>query len=230
MNTISFHDKQTDMRLIKILKDNVAPAVVKRKEGKLGAFPDDVVVDYEVISQHIFDIHDCKSDGSIVCDRNSADRAATYINGTSSAPYNLLFIKYDEFINQFRKSPNEDWSKDLKRADYIVCVSDNNDYFIIHELSVGNIKSKGHDAKSQFIGTLNFLMKIPEIKEYIYGCTTKKCIVSARGCDDIKPSPRGIAAGFSRPYKFIPNPCEIKIPSLNKLDFTIWKGNIVHIA
>ncbi|TGG39257.1 MULTISPECIES: hypothetical protein [Bacteroidales] len=218
------------MRLVEILKDNVAQAVVRRRKESLGSFPDEVTVDYELISLHEFDIHDCKPDRSILCDRNSPDRAATYINGTSSAPHDLLFIKYEEFINQFRKSSSVDWSKDLKRADYIVSLSVNNECFIIHELSIGNIKSKRSDAKSQFIGTINFLMKIPEAKEYIDGCTIKKCIVSARGCDDIKPSPRGIAAGFSRPYKFIPNPCEIKIPSLNKLDFTIWKGNIVHIA
>ncbi|MDE5553569.1 MAG: hypothetical protein K2J10_00100 [Muribaculaceae bacterium] len=218
------------MSIIEILSNCVAPAVIKRREKQLGVFPDEVIVDYEIILDHIFDIHDCKSDGSIKCDRNSSDRAATYINGVPSAPYDLVFIKYDNFINQFRKSPKEDWSKDLKRADYIVTVLDSNNYFILHELSVGNIKSKGPDAKSQFIGTINFLMGIPEIKEYIDNCSMKKCIVSARGCDDIKPSPLGVAAGFSRPYKIIPNPCEFKVPSLNKLGFTVWKGNIVNIA
>ncbi|MDE6369142.1 MAG: hypothetical protein K2K94_07880 [Muribaculaceae bacterium] len=218
------------MGIIEILSNWVAPAVVKRREKQLGVFSDEVTVDYEIISEHIFDIHDCKSDGLIRCKRDSPDRAATYINGVSSASYDLLFIKYDNFIDQFRKSPREDWSKDLKRADYIVTVLDNNNYFILHELSVGNIKSKGSDAKSQFIGTINFLMGIPKIKEYIDNCTVKKCIVSAKGCDDIKPSPRGVAAGFSRPYKIIPNPCEFEIPSLNKLGFTIWKGNIVNIV
>lgn len=218
------------MQIIEILKNNIASAVVKRRTKALGEFPDDVTVNYEIISQHVFDIHDCKSDGSIICDRNSSDRAATYINGTPETPYELLFIKYDEFINQFRKNSREDWSKDLKRADYIVTIPEKNDYFILHELSTGNIKSKGSDAKSQFIGTITFLMKIPEIKEYIDRCEVKQCIVSARGCDDIKPSPKGVAAGFSRPYRIVPNPCEFKVPMLNKLGFSVWKGNIVRIA
>lgn len=218
------------MQITEIFANSVAEAVLKRRSAVLGAFPNPVVVDCETIADHEFDIHDCKEGGTVKCHRDAEDRAATYINGTAEAPHELVFIKYDEFLKQFRLAPDQDWSKDLSRVDYIVVIPDTNAYFLLHEISIGNIKSKESKARNQFIGTIRFLMSIPLVKKYIEACEARLCFVSARGCDDIKPSPRGVAAGFVRPYRLVPNPCEFKIPSLNNLGFTFWKGNIINIA
>lgn len=218
------------MDILRILKTDVAKSVENRKIGSLGNFPNNVEIYTEEIQDYEFCIHDCKTDGSIKCTPNNPDRAATYINGVHDAPNNLLFIKYEDFINQFRIDYSRDWSKDLSRVDYIVIIPGSKKYFLLHEVSIGNIKSKQSDAKHQFIRTMKFLWTIPSMRQYIETCSNKLCYVSARGCDDIKSTPRGIADGFARPYKIIPNPCEFSIPSLNKMGFTIWKGNIVRIA
>lgn len=218
------------MDILHILDTHTAISVESRKINSIGKFPNNVTVLTETIQEYEFDIHDCKSDGSIRCQRTAADRAATYLNGEIESPNNLLFIRYEEFLNQFRLDSSHDWAKGLSRVDYIVIIPDSMEYFILHEVSIGSIRSKQSDAKNQFIGTLKFLWSIPEMKQYIEKCTNKLCFVSALGCNDIKSSPKGVAAGFSRPYTIVPNPSEFKVPSINKLGFTIWKGNIVRIA
>ena len=216
-------------QIVDILKNQVANAIIHRKIVSLGEFCGIIEVPTQVINKHIFHIHDCKADGLIECSQNSADRAATYKNGTPEAPNNLLFIKYEEFVNQFNKSNKCDWSKGLSRVDFIVVTKEFPKHFLMHEVSIGNINSKKADARNQFIRTLDFLLKVPEMKECINQFEIKRCLVSARGCDDIKPTPRGMADGFGRPYKLIPNPSEVRIPVINKVGFTIWKGNIIDV-
>ena len=217
------------MEILHILETYVATFVENRKKNSLGNFPDNVYIQTEAIREYEFDIHDCKNDGFIRCSRTAPDRAATYLNGEIESPNNLLFIKYEEFLNQFRLDASHDWAKGLSRVDYIVIIPDSMKYFILHEVSIGNIRSKQSDAKNQFIGTLRFLWSIPEMRQYIEKCTNKICFVSALGCNDIKSSPRGVATGFFRPYAIVPNPSEFKVPSINKLGFTVWKGNIVRV-
>lgn len=217
------------MDILHILESCVASSVENRKKSSLGKFPNEVSILTEAIQEYEFDIHDCKADGSVRCSRTSADRAATYLNGDPEIPNPLLFVKYEEFLNQFRLDASHDWAKGLNRVDYIVIIPDTKRYFMLHEVSIGKISNKQSDSKNQFIGTLRFLLTIPEMRQYIENCANKLCFVSALGCDDIKSSPRGIAAGFTRPYAIVPNPSEFKIPSINKLGFTIWKGNIVRI-
>lgn len=218
------------MRIVNLMVMRVAKTVVNNRLALWGPYPDSINVDYEVVSDHIFDIHDCKEDDSVVCAKGTEDRAATYINGVPGSTYNLMFVKYEEFLEQFRISPAQDWAKGLGRVDYIVVVPDSNRLFMLHEVSIGTIKNKEKKAKKQFLDTIKFLMKVPEMKAYIDGHSDKQCYVSARGCDDIKPSPRGVAAGFGRIYKIMPNPYELKIKALNDLGFTAWEGNIVKIV
>ena len=153
------------MNILNILETDVTTSIEKRREGSLGKFPNKVVVPIEIINDSEFDIHDCKADGEVRCARTAPDRAATYINGIAVTSKVLLFIKYEDYLNQFRLDPSHDWAKDLNRVDYIVVVPDSKKYFILHEVSIGEIKNKREKAKNQFIGTLKFLWSIPSMRQ-----------------------------------------------------------------
>lgn len=214
------------MKVIDILHNEVAEAIVDSRKDYLGAFPEPVTVDTVTVKESEFYIRDCKDDKSLICDADAEGRAAKYINATGGK---VLFVKYDEFVAQFRIDHHHDWSKNIGRADYIVVTPETDRHFIVHELSVGSIRSKEGKARNQFIRTLQLLRSVAEMKAYIDAHAVKRCIVSAKDCDEVPPTPMGVAAGFARPYGLIPDPTEIKIPSLNKIGFTVWKRKTVEV-
>lgn len=217
------------MEIIDILRGHVGPAVVEKRRTALGDFPRPIEVDFVIVRDHEFDIKDCKDDGEVVCPRTDDDRVATYLNGTAEDPYELMFVKYENFIKQFTIPGVGDWAHGIRRVDYIVLTPGEHRHFIVHEVSKGKIESKKCDAKNQFIRTVNLLRSVPEMRGYMDGFAKVRCFVSARGCDDVPRTPRNVARGFIASYRVVPNPVEITVPSLKKNNISVFKGNIVKV-
>lgn len=187
----------------------------------------------EETTSKVFDIVDTRyNPGSIIRPYNSGQ--STYYNGGQVITYRLRFIKFEEFLNQFREKssvkgqPDKDWAKWIKRPDYLCYSVDNKDYFIVHELSVGAISSKRSDARAQLLSCLLFLFKSKTIEAYINCFTNKKCIVSARGC--VQASPLGMADAFNEAYANIPDPNPIKCSIFyKKYGFSAIETNTVKL-
>lgn len=206
------------------IKTDVTAYINVKRSKKLKEWSTVPTISYEDISDDIFDIIDSKDhNGSIKVPPHTGH--STYIN--SAHRYNLRFIEYEPFIDQFkvvsldenRKRKVLDWSKGIGRADYVVYnQGDDHDYFIIHELSIGTLDSKLSKARTQLINTLLALTSSGAIKEYIDKFQHKLCIVTAKdstGCN----APLNMIGGFMNAYKYIPDPNPINAKQITNRGF-----------
>ncbi len=215
--------------LLQLLRADVVARINEKRSGKLpDPFPNAVTVEYEDTAAPIFDITDVKGvGGSIFRKPNTGE--ATYMNGDGEEPFELRFVKFEEYITQFRLDWRNDWSYGLSRPDFIVHTLDEPTYFLFHELSVGNIASKQSKACTQILNALRFLNGIPAFKDFMQGFTHKEGIISAKGCADTK-TPRGMGAGFMMVYQELPDPKPIQNQSVERMGFSLWATNIVRLS
>lgn len=213
--------------IVALLHSDILDAVNDRRSGTLSTpFPGTVNVATEYITDPVFDIVDVKGiGGSIKRQPNSG--TATYINGDFHHTYDLCFIQYEAYLNQFNL-PQGDWARGLSRVDFIVYTPLASDYLILHELSEGAIGSKRHKAVIQILNTLRFLTSIPSVKSYITSFKNKLCYVSAKGCVDTT-SPKGIADGFMAIYNALPDPVPVRNQSIERMGFNAYASNILKI-
>ncbi len=173
----------------------------------------------DVIDNSIFDIEDKK--GTII-----------QPVGTGSATYNninnkiIAFIDYEDFLNQV---PNELIKTiNLKKCDFIAYDLENSSFFILNELSKsGKANNKRNDAKLQLSNALHHLMNIPEIRLFINGFSSQKCIFSNR----IKsmPTPENIADAFELIKVYLPEPITLNFQPITKWGFELIETSIIDV-
>ncbi len=186
------------------------------------------VVLTEDTNEKVFDIVDTKDWGDPIV-RSENTGTATYYNGDE---INIRFIKNEDFFNQFR-IVNEngkimDWARGLNRPDYIVYdVSPERVFFIIHELSEGNIQSKRAKAMSQLLNMVRMLYEAPKSRELCESFQNRLCYVSASGC--ITETPFNMASGFMEAYKNLPDPLPLINKSIENRGFKAYQTNVVKL-
>lgn len=129
-----------------LMKTEWLAIINNKRNGTYPEWTSEPVVLIEDTDLKVFDIVDTKDLGDPIVRPENAG-TATYYNGDDDNRYHIRFIKNEEFFNQFRivveNGEIKDWAKDLSRPDYIVYdVSNEKEFFIIHELSAGSIQSK----------------------------------------------------------------------------------------
>lgn len=211
-----------------LLKGDIASEINARRPGNLETdFPGEINVASEDITDEAFDIVDLRGGGgSIKRVINTGD--ATYLNNCGGEQYTLHFIKYEDYLNQFRLEDGRDWARGMSRPDYLVLTAGENDYFIFHELSAGQIRSKRSKAVNQLLAALRFLYTIPSVQYYINKYNHKHCYISAAGCPDTK-TPRGVATGFMEIYRQISDPQPIHNQSIERMGFCAFATNTVRL-
>lgn len=214
--------------MIDLLKTSILNHVNETRPGNLNdPFPNEPMVEFEMITDAGFDIVDTKGIGGSI-KRPVGEGTATYFNGTPDATHNLCFIKNEEYFNQFNILGIGDWAKGRSRPDYVVYTPDKPDYFIVHELSEGEVRSKLHKAVIQILNYLRFLSDNPESKTFIGLFDKRLCYVSAKGCVAV-PTPDGIADGFMDIYSLLPDPQPIHNKSIEKMGFSAYATNVVRL-
>lgn len=220
-----------------LLEDLLSTALLRyinqKKAGDLPQWTGQPDVQTEDVDDKVFGIRDVKGTKySIKCDPRIGE--ATYYNGDDQHQYSLRFIRYDEFVCQFRTCDKEgkiaqDWTKNWSRPDYLVYdISDQKRCVIIHELSIGKIKNKRQDGKIQLLNTVVMFSKIPEIKAFLNQFEGRcYCFLSADGCVD--STPMGMADGFMEIYQQLPDPIPINNNSIIKRGFQAFETKVVKL-
>ncbi len=207
-------------------------AIINKKRN--GSYPEwtlEPVVLTEDTLEKIFDIVDTKEMGDpIVRPENTG--TATYYNGDEENKYHMRFIKNEDFFNQFRIADENgkimDWTKGMSRPDYIVYdISDERVFFIIHELSEGNIQSKKSKAMNQLLNMVRMLNEAPQSWQYCESFQKRLCYVSASGC--VTETPFNIADGFMEAYKNLPDPLPLNNKSIENRGFKAYQSNVVKL-
>ena len=157
---------------------------------------------------------------------------ATYYNGDEVNRYHIRFIKNEEFFNQFRivdaNGKIKDWAKGMSRPDYIVYdISNEKVFFIIHELSEGNIQSKKSKAMNQLLNMVRMLHEAPQSRQFCDSFQKRLCYVSASGC--VTETPFDMANGFMEAYKNLPEPLPLNNASIESRGFKAYQTNVVKL-
>lgn len=213
-----------------LLKTAVVNAINRHRAQTLPEWNRPVHVKYEDTAKPLFDVRDPKTGAEIiVCVAGQGH--ATYVNRPENVPYELRIISNEEFFNSFNIQGEGDWAKGLARPDLLVYdLGEEKSYFIVHELSAGNIRSKRQDAKMQFLRFLQFVNTIDEVKDYIGKFRTHQCIISATGTPELPTSPGGIAAGFMEIYTHLPDPLPLPHQGIERLGFRAFQTKVVHLT
>lgn len=215
-----------------LMKTEWLDVINKKRNGSYLEWTKDPIVLTEDTKEKLFDIVDTKeADGLVV--RPAHTGTATYFNGDDSKVYELRFVKNEEFFNQFREYDEsgkitKDWAKGLSRPDYIVYdKSDDKGYFIIHELSEGNIINKKPKAMNQLMNMVKFIDNLPNSKAFCNSFSNRLCYVSASGC--VASSPFDMAKGFMDAYSNLPDPIPLPNSSIEKRGFKAYQSNVVKL-
>lgn len=203
-----------------------------KKNGTYPNWTKTPVVLTEDTIEKVFDIVDTKDSGDpIVRPENTG--TATYYNGDDDHSYELRFIKVEEFMDQFREYDGNgkivrDWTKNMSRPDYIVYdTSEQKTYFIIHELSEGNIQNKRSKAMNQLMNMVKMLYESDLCRNYCSDFQKCLCYVSANGC--VTETPFDVAKGFMEAYKYLPDPLPLNNESIKKGGFIAFQSNVVKL-
>ena len=217
-----------------LMRSALVDLINERRGGHLPEWTEDVIVVSEETVEKVFDIVDTKNNpGGIVRQANSGQ--ATYYNGDEAHTYRLKFVKYEEYIDQFKKpamvagGKDNDWCKGASRPDYLCYSVDDSEHFIIHELSEGSIRSKLSDARNQLTRCVQFLMKSPKIKQYLQHFKKRICYLSVPDGVRMEYSPNGMADSFSEIYKNIPDPNPIKCRTFERNGFEAYETKVVRL-
>ena len=119
-------------------------------------------------SEPYFEIEDTNT-GEIVKHTESGLGMAKFSNSNSLS---IKIVNYDKFVTEIL---DESFKNGRKRCDIILsCFSDR--YFVLGELKDRNPKAKVRSiAKKQLLDSLQTLLAVPEIKDYINSKAIKRC-------------------------------------------------------
>lgn len=213
-----------------LLKSEIVKYLNMHRSKILEEWKKEPEIQTETISDRIFDIVDLRGkQGSIKCPQGEGE--ATYFNVNNLS---LCFIKYEDFINQFRTYNDrgqieKDWTKGICRPDYIAYDSgEEKKYFIIHELSSGDIASKHTDGRIQLLNTVLLLFSQKEIKNTLKNDFKERlCFLSAKGC--VEATPNSNADSFMEIYKHLPDPIPIHNKAIEKRYFKAFETKAIKL-
>lgn len=221
------------MTIEDILKTEFVDYINSRCSKDLPKWTESPIVLNETVSDKVFDIIDLRNEsGDIKKVQGEGD--ATYFNGGENKTYILCFIMYEKYLNQFKivDAPGEkekDWTKGMKRADYLVYdKGEDKEYFIVHELSSGSIKNKRKDGKIQLLNTVLDLYKQSSIKSLLNTYKQRLCFLSAKGCVTTN-TPYSIANSFMEIYKLLPEPIPFHNVALERRGFKAFESNVIRL-
>lgn len=202
--------------------------IINNKRNKtLPEWTAPVAVTTQDTNASIFDITDTKNaGGSMIVARGKGQ--ATYFNRLKGNPYSLRFISYEQFINQFSVIGRYgDWTRGVSRPDYMCYTRGEDAYFIIHELSEGDVSSKRSKARAQLVKCLLMMKQSKSIMDYFSKFKHRYCILSAQGC--IEYNTYGLADGFTEIYKNIPDPLPMKCATFERLHFEAYETKAINL-
>lgn len=215
-----------------LMKVELLKIINSKRNKTLPEWNTPIEMHVEDTEEKIFDIVDTKTVGGSMFVAQG-DGQATYFNGGENTLHHLRFISYEQFLNQFcvSVSPNDgiyrDWAKGLARPDYMCYTLGEDKYFIIHELSEGNVDNKRRKARAQLVNCLLLMKHSRKITDYMNRFEHRLCILSARGC--VEASPMGIADGFNEIYNNIPDPIPMKCVTFERLGFEAFETKAVKL-
>lgn len=215
-----------------ILKTEIVTILNQIQRGDAPPLVENEIVPVSTeLSDYKFDLVDSK-DNPI---RSFETGTAHYINGEKDNNYTLKIILYDGFIHQFtyddgKGNPRVNRLKDgIKVSDFLVYeTSEDKIYFIVHEISEEDSKTKSRAAKKQLSDTLNQLYKSDVIAHFIDGFKNKLCIYSANDSRQIE-SPEGMADGFNEIFKILPEPIKFNWGQIGTYGFSAFETSYVHL-
>lgn len=218
--------------LEELLNTDFFAYINEHRPGNLPEWEQEPIVQEELIDDSVFDIVDMRGHaGSIK--REQGQGEATYYNGDGTYRYALRFVRFEEFVNQFRTfrengQTENDWTRGMSRPDYMVYnTGENRSVFIIHELSSGDIRSKHTDGRKQLLTAVVILSKIPSIRDYVGSFARRLCFLSAKGCVDT--TPQGMADSFLEIYRHLPDPLPINNKSITNRGFEAFESNVIKL-
>ena len=100
-------------------------------------------------------------------------------------------------------------------------------FFIIHELSEGNIQSKKSKAMNQLLNMVRMLHEAPQSRQFCDSFQKRLCYVSASGC--VTETPFDMANGFMEAYKNLPEPLPLNNTSIESRGFKAYQTNVVKL-
>lgn len=219
-----------------LLKKQFLNVINRHRNGMSPEWNTEPVVRFEDIDDNQFDIVDSKSTtGSIK--RPFRHGTASYINEKLINPFELRFISYEDYLNQFVfddgfGNPNRSMLPKIKRADFLVYnTCEEHTYFFVHELCVGDVANKRATAIIQLSSTLNLLYQDSDIKSFIDSFSNKICFLSAKDGRkaELVTTPDNVADGFIQPYTINPEPAQILDKKFTKFGFEAYETSIVKL-
>ena len=178
-----------------------------------------------------FDVTDNKKGSGVIVGPGKGQ--AHYINAAQT-PYNLVCLSYDEYLHEFVFDDGDGHSdmnalKDgVKVADLILYDSSENQvYFIVHELSSATVGNKRNVGKRQLSDTLNQLYTSENLKQFIDGFARKLCILSAEDGRVATSTPDNVADGFLQVYQIIPEPLKFNFGQIKRWGFDAYETSTV---
>lgn len=215
-----------------LMKTELLKIINSKRNKTLPEWNKPVEVYVEDTDEKIFDIIDTKAVGGSMFVAQGEGQA-TYFNGEENTLHHLRFISYEQFLNQFCISDEsnggnlKDWAKGLARPDYMCYTVGEDKYFILHELSEGNVENKRKKARGQLVNCLLLMKHSQTMMHYIDKFEHRLCILSARGC--VEASPMGMADGFNEIYNNIPDPIPMKCVTFERLGFEAYETKAVKL-
>lgn len=214
------------MNLEELLKGDFVSVVNSRRSGIAPEWTDEPRVRYEDINDYQFDVVDPKGEHDGL-KRPFKSGTASYTNGIPENTYDLRFVCYEDYLNQFvfddgQGNKTRSMLMNLQRADLLVYDrSEGKKYFIVHELCKGSLTNKRSESRKQLGATLNFLCKSSTIKDYINSFENKICIVSAQ--EEKVSTPQQIAEGFMNVYEIVQEASPFTYQPIKKWGFVAFE-------
>lgn len=215
-----------------LLKGELLTIINSKRNKTLPEWDKPVEVYVEDTDEKIFDVIDTKAtSGSMFVAQGEGQ--TTYFNGSEDSLHHLRFISYERFLNQFRVPVDakngifKDWAKGLARPDYMCYTKGEDKYFILHELSEGNVENKRKKARGQLVNCLLMMKHSQMLMTYLKKFEHRLCILSAQGC--VECSPMGMADGFNEIYNNIPDPVPMKCVTFERLGFEAYETKAVKL-
>ena len=160
---------------------------------------------------------------------------AHYINGEKDNNYSLKIIFYDDFIHKFTYDNGKGYARisrlsdGIKVSDFLVYdTSEDKVYFIVHEISEEDSRTKKRAAKKQLSDTLNQLYQSDVISCFIDEFKNKLCFFSAKDNRKIE-STEGMAEGFNEIYKILPEPIKFNWGQIGTHGFCAFETSYVQL-
>lgn len=214
-----------------LMKTEWLAIINSKRNATYAEWSTEPIVLTEDTCEKVFDIVDTKEVGDPIV-RPVDSGTATYYNGDENHNYELRFVKNEEFFNQFRVTDTDgrvkDWAKGMSRPDYIVYdMSGERMYFVIHELSEGNIKSKRSKAVTQLLNMVRMIHEASGSRQYCESFQKRLCYISASGC--VTETPFDVANGFMEAYMNLPDPLPLENKSIERRGFLAFQSNVVKL-